>query len=77
MARKKAAMEYTTLGKLNTKPLTDEFGELYTDEVIITNERLEHIKLHHPEDYELLEQFGKEAVINPDEILVDSKYSAT
>ncbi len=77
VGKEKAAMIYTALGKLNTKPLTEEFGELYTDEVIVTDERLEHIKTHHPEDYELFEQYGKDTVLSPDEILVDNKHPAT
>ena len=77
VGKEKAAMEFTALGKLNTKPLTEEFGELYTDEVIVTDERLEHIKTHHPEDYELFEQYGKDTVLSPDEILVDNKHPAT
>ena len=39
VGKEKAAMEYTALGKLNTKPLTEEFGELYTDEVIVTDDK--------------------------------------
>lgn len=77
VGKEKAAMEFTALGKLNTKPLTEEFGEFYTDEVIVTDERLKHIKTHHPEDYELFEQYGKDTVLSPDEILVDNKHPAT
>ncbi len=77
VGKEKAAMEFTALGKLNTKPLTEEFGELYTDEVIVTDERLKHIKTHHPEDYELFEQYGKDTVLSPDEIFVDNKHPAT
>ena len=42
--------EIIELGKLNTQPLESEFGKLKTDELIITNERIEHIKIRHPED---------------------------
>ena len=70
-------MHYTGLGKINIKPLTDEFGTLQTDEVIITDERIDHIKEHHPQDYGLFESYGKQAVTNPDEILVDSKNPGT
>ena len=47
--------EIIELGKLNTQPLESEFGKLKTDELIITNERIEHIKIRHPEDFELFE----------------------
>lgn len=70
-------MEYFTLGKLDTGLLGDEFGLLHTDEVIVTDERLDHIKTHHPQDYALFDRFGIETVNNPDEILADSKHPAT
>ena len=36
--------EIIQLGKINTTPLEKEFGKLKTDEIIITNERIDHIK---------------------------------
>ena len=36
--------EYMPIGKLNIQLLEKEFGIIQTDEVIITNERVEHIK---------------------------------
>lgn len=71
------AVEYKILGKLNTQPLTKEFGCLQTDEVIVTSERIEHIKIHHPQDFDLFEKFGKEAVIFPDIIIKDFKHTGT
>ena len=49
--------EITQLGKLNTQPLETEFGKLKTDEIIVTNERIDHIKLRHPEDYEYFDKY--------------------
>ena len=57
--------------------LEREFGRLKTNELIITNERINHIKTHHPEDFELFEQFGLLAVREPDIILKDSKNQGT
>ena len=70
-------IEYRTLGKLNIQHLSEEFGKLQTDEVIVTNERIEHIKEHHPQDFDLFEQFGRETIINPDEIIKDLKHIGT
>ena len=69
--------EYRSLGKLNTEPLTKEFGELQTDEVIVTNERNEHIKTHHPEDFELFEKYGIDTVLSPNTIIKDLKHKGT
>lgn len=69
--------EIIKLGNINTQPLEKEFGNLRTDEIIITNERIEHIKLHHPEDYELFEKYGVDTVKNPDIIIKDCKNDGT
>lgn len=52
--------EIRNLGKINTKILEKEFGKIQTDEIIVTNERIDHIKERHPEDYNLFEKYGKE-----------------
>lgn len=36
--------EIKQLGKINKIFLEQEFGQLQTDDVIVTNERLQHIK---------------------------------
>ena len=69
--------EFKLLGKIETQPLEEEFGKLMTDEIIVTNERIFHIKERHPEDYALFELYGSEAVNNPDIIIKDSKNSET
>lgn len=40
--------------------------ELNTDEVVITEERMNHIKEHHPEVFELIMDNLKETIENPD-----------
>lgn len=70
-------VEYTSLGRLNIQLLTKEFGQLQTNEIIVTNERINHIKSHHPQDVELFEQYGKETVTFPDEIIKDLKKVGT
>ena len=65
------------LCKINIQPLEAEFGTLKTDEVIITNERIEHIKNRHPDDYDLFEKHGTDILKNPDIILKDEKNKGT
>ena len=70
-------MEIRSLGRIDTNILTKEFGKIQTDEIIVTNERLSHIKVRHPEDYELFERFGSESVTSPDLIIKDNKNEGT
>ena len=69
--------EIRNLGKINTKILEKEFGKIQTDEIIVTNERIDHIKERHPEDYNLFEKYGKESVSFPDLIIKDVKNKST
>ncbi|MFR5601377.1 MAG: PBECR2 nuclease fold domain-containing protein [Lachnospiraceae bacterium] len=69
--------EIQRLGKINTKILEKEFGKIQTDEIIVTDERVEHIKIRHSEDYALFERYGKECVTDPDLILKDIKNAGT
>ena len=65
------------LGKINTESLKAEYGTLQTDEVVITEEREEHIKSHHREDFEYFEKYGADAVVHPDYIIKDEKNAGT
>ena len=69
--------EIIKLGKINTQPLEKEFGSIQTDEIIITGERIEHIKIRHPEDYELFEKYSAETIKSPDVIIKDEKNPGT
>ncbi len=69
--------EIIKLGTIDTQPLEKEFGKLKTNEIIVTNERIDHIKSHHPEDYALFEQFGVSTVEHPDIIIKDEKNENT
>ena len=64
------------LGKLNLKLLKNKFLNLKTDEIIVTHERIKHIKQRHMEDYELFLRYGKQCV-QPDIILKDEKNLGT
>ena len=65
------------LGKINIDVIEKEFGKIQTDEIIVTNERENHIKDRHPEDYELFQKYGSETVNNPDFIIRDGKNLGT
>ena len=65
--------EIQSLGKINTKVLEGEFGKIQSDEIIVLSEHIEHIKLRHPEDYELFGKYGKESVTNPDFVVKNYK----
>ncbi|MDO4554936.1 MAG: PBECR2 nuclease fold domain-containing protein [Lachnospiraceae bacterium] len=66
-----------SLGKINMSILEIEFGKIQTDDIIVTNERINHIKNHHPEDFELFLRYGESCVQNPDLIIRDIKNMGT
>ncbi|MBP3798018.1 MAG: hypothetical protein J6I46_09640 [Ruminococcus sp.] len=69
--------ELTHLGKMMTKPIEKEFGKLKTDEIIVTNERLDHINVRHPQDYDLFKKYGASTIAHPDLIIKDEKHDNT
>ncbi len=70
-------IEMTFLGNLDPTPLEPIFGKLQTTEVVVTDERIAHIKERHPEDYCLFEAYGCETVLSPDLLIQDSKHTGT
>lgn len=66
-----------SLGKIDLSLLKDEFGKIQTDEIIITEERINHIKMRHPEDYSLFSIYGAICVKDPDYIIKDGKHDGT
>ncbi|MCL2301124.1 MAG: hypothetical protein FWC27_13360 [Firmicutes bacterium] len=69
--------EIWVLGKLNASLVTAMEFPLQTDEVVLTPERATHIRLRHPSDVYLLEQYGPMAVRSPDYVLLDEKNAET
>ena len=65
------------IGKIDISILEKEFGQIRTDVIIITDERIKHIKERHPDDYTLFQKFGKESVENPNYIIKDGKNHGT
>ncbi len=70
-------MEYQYIGKLNIELLEEEFGSLTTDELILTDERDEHIKDHHELDYNIFHKCVSDVIRVPDYILIDAKNKNT
>ena len=70
-------IELTVLGNLDPSPLISTFGHLQTTEVVVTDERIAHIKERHPEDYLLFEQYGRESILSPDILIQDIKNVGT
>lgn len=70
-------IEATVLGNVDTSSLTPVFGNLQTTEVIVTNERIQHIKERHPNDFQLFQQYGASAISAPDLLIQDSKNTGT
>ena len=52
--------------------LEKEFGKLNTDQVILRDERIEHIKEGHPEVVEIIKKHAKDIIESPDYILKDA-----
>lgn len=59
------------------KTIEKEFGKLNTDEVILRNERLKHIKDRHPEVVEILKKDFDKIIKDPNYILKDNKNGDT
>ena len=67
----------STLGVGAVNVLEKEFGTLNSDEVILRNERLEHIRERHPEVADVLKNNYNELIKKPNYILKDSKNENT
>lgn len=73
MTKEKTGVKVHTVGKINRdiyKCITDDIA---TDEVIITDERMEHIRERHPLDYKMVIESMADAIRNPDYILNDER----
>lgn len=77
IAGKDGAIEVHEVGEINPQHIESEFGKIRSNQVIVTDERIQHIKDHHPQDYELFLKYGKETVIKPDLIIQDTKNTGT
>lgn len=65
------------VGRLNREIFKSVTDDIQTDEVIITNERIDHIKKNHPNNFEEIQPFLKIALTDPDYILADDESDKT
>lgn len=61
------------IGKLDFQKFKAFSSNMTTDEVIITDERIAHIKARHPNDFERYAEYIKDAVEDPSYIIEDSR----
>lgn len=64
-------MQY--IGKINRELFGEISNSIISDDVILTDRQLEHIKERHPNDYEQYFKYIKYIVENPDYIIRDAK----
>lgn len=57
------------VGKIDLEIFRAIFGDIQTDEVIITEERIAHIKANHPGDFEKYGKYIRSIIEKPDFIL--------
>ncbi len=62
-----------TIAKIDREKYSCIARNIITDEVVITKERIEHIKERHPGDYERFYRYIPEIIENPDYIIQDDK----
>ena len=61
------------LSTIHLRIIEAEFGKLNTREVIVTEERVQHIRDHHPQDYALFTQYCEKTIVDPDAIIRDTR----
>ena len=70
-----AVIEVHSAGKIDREIYKCVTDDIVTDEVIITDERIQHIKDRHPDDYERFCGYLHEIVENPQYIVETAKPS--
>lgn len=73
----KEVAEVHTVGKINKDIYKCITEDIRTDEVVITDNQIQHIKDRHPEAYEKALRDMKAAIENPDYIIGDDKHKNT
>lgn len=69
----KEVVEVHSAGRINKEIYKCITEEIVTDEVIITDERIAHIKERHPNDYERFCSYIPEIILHPDYIIEANK----
>lgn len=73
----KEVEELKYIGNLDKNKLGEFKDKIITEEVILTNERAEHILLEHKKEYEQLKNYMSEIIQEPDYILKDNRHDDT
>ena len=68
-----AVKEVYSVGKIDIEIYKCVTEDIQTDEVIITERQIEHIKERHPSDYERYFSYAQEIIREPDYILEANK----
>lgn len=61
------------VGKIDIEIYNCITKDITTDEVIITDKQIDHIKNRHPNDYELFNKYFEKIVVQPDYIIEANK----
>lgn len=69
----KEEIQVHTVGKINRDVYKCVTEDIITNEVIVTDERIQHIKERHPNDYERFYSYLPEIIANPDYIIKANK----
>lgn len=69
LVKEEKGIEVHTVGKIDRKIYKCVTDDIITDEVIITDNQIQHIKERHPNDYERFSSYFEEIVKNPDYIV--------
>lgn len=61
------------IGRINKQIYSCVSNDIVTDEVIITDNQIRHIKARHPDDYERFSKYFEEIISFPDYIIESKK----
>ncbi len=70
--KRSEASDVHTIGRLDIEKYKCITGDITTDEVIMTDERVHHVQKRHPGDYEVVAPHLPDAIREPDYILKDA-----
>ena len=73
ISKEKKGVEVHTVGKIDREIYKCVTEDIVTDEVIITDNQIQHIKDRHPKDYERFASYLGEIVKDPDYIIEATK----
>ncbi len=69
--------DVTDFCELDRQKIAEEFPALPNSRVVLTDERIKHIKDNHPEDLVFFEKYGVLTITDPEYILLDAKNPMT